>query len=71
MRGYGRGVHAATIAGLLADPVRLKVVAALALGAGTLEQVAEVTGLPLKDVVLAARWAAPAWSAATGTSSSC
>ena len=55
MRGYGRGVHAATIAGLLADPVRLKVVAALALGAGTLEQVAEVTGLPLKDVALAAR----------------
>src|ERR687890_10266 len=55
MRGYRRGVHAATIAGLLADPVRLKVVAALALGAGTLEQVAEATGLPLKDVALAAR----------------
>src|SRR5918997_2147584 len=55
MRGYGRAVHAATIAGLLADPVRLKVVAALALGAGTLEQVAEATGLPLKDVALAAR----------------
>ena len=53
--GYGRGVHAATIAGLLADPTRLKVVAALALGAGTIEQVAEVTGLPLKDVALAAR----------------
>src|SRR5918995_1225009 len=31
MRGYRRGVYAATIAGLLADPVRLKVVAALAL----------------------------------------
>ena len=30
MHGYGRGVHAATIAGLLADPTRLKVVAALA-----------------------------------------
>lgn len=55
MRGYGRGVHAATIAGLLADPVRLRVVAALALGAGTLEEVAEATGLPVKDVVLAAR----------------
>src|SRR5919205_1016310 len=55
MRGYRRGVHAATIAGLLADPVRLKVVAALALGAGTLEEVAEATGLPLKDVALAAR----------------
>ena len=55
MRGYRRGVHAATIAGLLADPVRLKVVAALALGAGTLEEVAGVTGLPLKDVALAAR----------------
>src|SRR5918996_268590 len=55
MRGYGRGVRAATIAGLLADPARLKVVAALALGAGTLEEVAEATGLPLKDVALAAR----------------
>jgi hypothetical protein len=55
MHGYGRGVHAATIAGLLADPARLKVVAALALGAGTIEQVAEATGLPLKDVALAAR----------------
>ena len=55
MRGYRRGVRAATIAGLLADPARLKVVAALALGAGTLEEVAEATGLPLKDVALAAR----------------
>src|ERR671916_1824680 len=55
MRGYRRGVHAATIAGLLADPTRLKVVAALALGAGTLEEVAEATGLPLRDVALAAR----------------
>jgi hypothetical protein len=45
----------ATIVGLLADPVRLKVVAALALGAGTLEEVAEAAGLPLKDVALAAR----------------
>src|SRR5881275_3761544 len=52
---YGRGVDAATIAGLLADPTRLKVVAALALGAGTLEEVAEASGLPLKDVALAAR----------------
>ncbi|SNS03328.1 hypothetical protein SAMN06893096_101469 [Geodermatophilus pulveris] len=48
-------MDAATIAGLLADPARLRVVAALALGAGTLERVAEVTGLPLKDVVVAAR----------------
>src|SRR3712207_2891976 len=55
MRGYRRGVRAATIAGLLADPARLKVVAALALGARTLEEVAEATGLPLKDVALAAR----------------
>src|ERR671938_73515 len=55
MRGYRRGVRAATIAGLLADPARLKVVAALALGAGTLEEVAEASGLPLKDVALAAR----------------
>src|SRR4051795_9496521 len=52
---YGRGVDAATLVGLLADPTRLKVVAALALGAGTLEEVAEATGLPLKDVALAAR----------------
>jgi hypothetical protein len=59
MRGYGRGVDrglpAGTIAGLLADPTRLKVVAALALGAGTLEEVAAAGGLPLKDVALAAR----------------
>jgi hypothetical protein len=59
MRGYGRtvdtGLTAGTIAGLLADPARLKVVAALALGAGTLEEVAEAGGLPLKDVALAAR----------------
>jgi hypothetical protein len=48
-------VDAATIVGLLADPARLKVVAALALGAGTLEAVAEASGLPLKDVALAAR----------------
>jgi hypothetical protein len=48
-------VDAATIAGLLADPTRLKVVAALALGAGTIEDVAAATGLPLKDVVHAAR----------------
>src|SRR5881392_523828 len=52
---YGRGVDAATLVGLLADPTRLKVVAALALGAGTLEEVAEASGLPLKDVALAAR----------------
>jgi len=62
MRGYRRGVgaepgahRAGTIVGLLADPVRLKVVAALALGAGTLEEVAAAAGLPLKDVALAAR----------------
>jgi hypothetical protein len=55
MRRYGRGVDAATIVGLLADPARLKVVAALALGAGTLEEVAEASGLPLKDVALGAR----------------
>jgi hypothetical protein len=55
MRGYRRGVDAATIVGLLADSSRLKVVAALALGAGTLEEVAAASGLPLKDVALAAR----------------
>jgi hypothetical protein len=48
-------VDAATIVGLLADPTRLKDVAALALGAGTLEEVAEAADLPLKDVALAAR----------------
>ena len=48
-------MDAATIAGLLADPTRLKVVAALALGAGTIEDVAAAAGLPLKDVVHAAR----------------
>jgi hypothetical protein len=55
MRGYGRGVDAARLVGLLADPTRLKVVAALVLGAGTLEEVAAAAGLPLKDVALAAR----------------
>ena len=55
MHRYRRHVDAATIAGLLADPVRLKVVAALALGAGTLEEVAQASGLGLKDVALAAR----------------
>jgi hypothetical protein len=48
-------MDAATIVGLLADPARLKVVAALALGAGTIEEVSELSGLPLKDVALAAR----------------
>ena len=48
-------MEAGTIVGLLADPVRLKVVAALALGAGTIEDVAGATGLTLKDVALAAR----------------
>jgi hypothetical protein len=55
MRRYRRGVDAATIAGLLADSARLKVVAALALGAGTIEEVSAASGLPLKDVALAAR----------------
>src|SRR5687767_12460049 len=54
-RRYRRGVDAATIVGLLADPTRLKVVAALALGSATIEDVARASGLPLKDVVLAAR----------------
>lgn len=48
-------MDAATIVGLLADPARLKVVAALALGAATLEDVAAASGLPLKDVALSAR----------------
>jgi hypothetical protein len=50
-----RAIDAGTIVGLLADPARLKVVAALALGAGTIEEVAAASGLPLKDVALAAR----------------
>ena len=48
-------MDAATIVGLLADPTRLRVVAALALGATTIEDVARAAGLPLKDVALAAR----------------
>src|SRR3954452_2846524 len=48
-------VDAGTIVGLLADPVRLRVVAALALGAGTIEDVADAAGLSLKEVALAAR----------------
>jgi hypothetical protein len=48
-------VHASTIVGLLADPTRLRVVAALALGAATIEEVAAAADLPLKDVALAAR----------------
>jgi hypothetical protein len=55
VRRYLRDVEAATIVGLLADGVRLKVVAALVLGAGTIEDVAEAADLPLKDVALAAR----------------
>jgi hypothetical protein len=55
MRGYRRSVDAAAIAGLLADPARRKVVAALVLGARTIEEVADATGLSLKDVALAAR----------------
>ena len=48
-------MDAGTLVGLLADPIRLKVVAALALGADTIEDVARAAGLPLKDVALAAR----------------
>ena len=48
-------MDAATIVGLLADEARLKVVSALALGARTLEEVADASRLPLKDVALAAR----------------
>ena len=40
---------------LLGAESDLKVVAALALGAGSIEEVAAATGLPLKDVALAAR----------------
>src|SRR4051795_2999174 len=54
-RGYRRGVEAATLVGLLADPTRLKVVAALALGGGTLQEVAGAAAPPLKDVARAAR----------------
>src|SRR5215210_880481 len=54
-RGYRSGVDAVTIVGLLADQTRLKVVAALALGADTIEDVARAADVPLKDVALAAR----------------
>ena len=50
-----RVIDSGTIVGLLADPARLKVVAALALGATTIEDVARASGLSLKDVALAAR----------------
>src|SRR3954469_18676353 len=59
-------MEAGTIVGLLADPVRLKVVAALALGAGTIEDVAAATDLSLKDVALAARRLARAGAGAPG-----
>ncbi|MCZ2823904.1 MULTISPECIES: DUF2087 domain-containing protein [unclassified Modestobacter] len=48
-------MEAGSIVGLLADPVRLKVVAALALGASTIQDVADMSGLSLKEVALAAR----------------
>ncbi|MCZ2838717.1 DUF2087 domain-containing protein [Modestobacter sp. VKM Ac-2985] len=48
-------MEAGSIVGLLADPVRLKVVAALALGATTIQDVADLSGLSLKEVALAAR----------------
>lgn len=38
-----------TLAGLLADPARLRVVAAVVLGAGTAEEVRSATGLPERD----------------------
>jgi hypothetical protein len=41
---------AGTLVGLLADPVRLKVVAAIALGAANEEKIAEVTGLEERAV---------------------
>ena len=48
-------MDAGTIVGLLADRTRLRVVAALALGASTIEEVADAADLPVKDVALAAR----------------
>jgi hypothetical protein len=48
-------VDPATVVGLLADPTRLKVVAALALGASSIKDVSEMAHLPPKDVALAAR----------------
>jgi ADP-ribose pyrophosphatase YjhB (NUDIX family) len=41
--------------GLLAEPERLRVVAALALGAGTIAEVADATGLDAREVVAALR----------------
>ena len=68
MRGYRQGVDAATIAGLLADPARLKVVAALALGADTIEDVSAASGLSLKDVALALAPLREAWATVAGRS---
>ena len=73
-RRYRRvDVDAATIVGLLADPARLKVVAALALGAGTIEDVA--AGCPVSRSRTSrsppAGWPAPGWCTATGTPSRC
>jgi hypothetical protein len=43
-------VRAATLSGLLGDEARLRVVAAIALGARTIDDVAETAGLPVEEV---------------------
>lgn len=53
--GADGGPDPARLVGLLADDTRLRVVAALALGAGSLTEVVAVTGLPLAEVARAAR----------------
>ncbi|WP_028937524.1 DUF2087 domain-containing protein [Pseudonocardia spinosispora] len=48
-------MNAAELVGLLAEPERLRVVAALALGARTPDEILEASGLPAKDVASALR----------------
>ena len=43
------------LVGLLAEPARLRVLAAVVLGAGTPDEIAQRTGLPTRDVAMAVR----------------
>lgn len=53
MAGYLRSVRPDHLCGLLAEPERLQVFAAIVLGAGTPGAVTELTGLPARTVVAA------------------
>jgi len=50
----GDAIDPAAVVGLLAEPARVRVFAALVLGAGTLEEVVATTGLPAPVVLRAA-----------------